>query len=82
MATCLSAQSYLYYLYTLFSLINETKQIRSLISTDNHFKDRFPITHTVNMEHKVSLAAEEWCLRELDTLMFAERSPPSWLQNK
>lgn len=34
------------------------------------------------MEHKVSLAAEEWCLRELDTLMFAERNPPSWLRNK
>ena len=36
----------------------------------------------MNMENKVSLAAEEWCLRELDTILFAERSPPAWLQDK
>lgn len=69
-----------------FKIIHLLRDPRDVIASrfrfkHYYYKDRFPITHTVNMEHKVSLAAEEWCLRELDTLMFAERSPPSWLQN-
>lgn len=44
-----------------------------------YYKDRFPVTHEMNVNNKVGLAAEEWCIRELDNIVYAERDPPAWL---
>ena len=45
-------------------------------------QDRFPVTHEMNVNNKVGLAAEEWCIRELDNIVYAERDPPAWLADK